>query len=184
MVRATLSFTLFSFVIIIPLIIWMIKKEEKISQILLYSIFIIYIFGAIAQVCLPINFNGMPVSENIKNFPYSEFIYITPFKQEYFDIHQTDAVLRLVKSYLLNILLTIPFGILFPLIKKIDTRSMMFIAVFVGLLAETFQLATGLLFGIQFRITHIDDVMMNALGVMIGYAIFKIGTHKYNTFVS
>ena len=180
MIKETLSFLLFSFIIIVPLTIWMMKKKRKISQIIIYNTFIVYIFGAIAQICLPIHYSGRPIVENIKSFPYSEFIYITPFKQEYFDMYATDAVLRLIKSYILNIILTIPFGVLFPLMKRSSTRSMILIAVLVGLSAETIQLLIGMLFGNQYRVTHIDDVIMNAIAVMLGYILIKVFTRKYN----
>jgi glycopeptide antibiotics resistance protein len=173
MVRETFSFALFSFVVIVPLAIWMIRTKKKLAQIMIFSTFILYIFAAAAQVCTPINYSGLHILENIKNFPYSESIYILPFKQRYFDIHDTDAILRLVKSYILNIVLTIPFGVLLPLIRKVRTQSMLIISVIVGLSAESLQLGIGLLFGYQFRITHIDDVIMNAIGVMIGYAAIK-----------
>lgn len=174
MLRETLSFALYSFVIIIPLSIWMKKRNENISKIILYSIFIVYIFGFIAQICLPINYRGTSIVENIKNYPYSEYIYIIPFKQKYFDINQSDALLRIIKSYILNIILTIPFGVLFPLIKPVKTKNIIWIAVMVGIIAETIQLLTGLIFGNQFRITHIDDVIMNAIGVIIGFLILKV----------
>ncbi len=169
----------FSLIIIGSLALWMIVKKKDLSQIILYSIFILYISGAIAQVWSPPNNSGKSIIENIKNYPYSELIHIIPLKQQYFDIHQTDAVLRLIKSYLLNILLTMPFGVLFPLIKNTTTRSMTLIAILVGLTAEFVQLLLGMVFGNQYRITHIDDVLMNATGVMLGYAIITLFTRRY-----
>lgn len=180
MIKETISLILISFVIVVPLVVYMIIKKEKISKIVLYSMFIIYISGALAQICLPINYRGTSIVENIKSFPYNEFIYIIPFHQKYFDINRTDEVVRLIKSYILNIILTIPFGILFPLVKKVNVRYMIMISIFVGLLAETLQLLIGMLFGNQFRIIHIDDVIMNALGVIIGYILLNIFTSKYN----
>ncbi|GAA5531615.1 VanZ family protein [Herpetosiphon gulosus] len=174
MLRETLVFALYSCVIIIPLSVWMKKRNGNISKILLYSIFIVYIFGFIAQICLPINYRGTSILENIKNYPYNEYIYIILFKQKYFDINQGDALLRIIKSYILNIILTIPFGVLFPLIKPVKTKNIIWIAVMVGIIAETIQLSTGLIFGNQFRITHIDDVIMNAIGVIIGFLILKV----------
>ncbi|WP_110513270.1 VanZ family protein [Herpetosiphon llansteffanensis] len=173
MLRETLGFMLYALVIIIPLSLWMLKNKQSKAKIIVYALFVGYLFGMIAQICLPINYSSKSLWDNIKDYLYREAIYLIPFKQQYFDLHRTDAVLRLVKSYLLNIMLTIPFGIFLAFFKKLRMRSMLAIALLVGLGAEIIQLVTGLIVGYQFRITHIDDLVMNAIGVMVGYVLIN-----------
>lgn len=184
MLRETLAFLGYSLIIIIPLALWMLKNDKPKYKIILYCLFIVYIFGVIAQICLPINYHGITFWDTIKNYPYREAIYLIPFKQQYFAIDEHDYVLRLLKSYLLNIILTIPFGIFLRLFKKLRIQSVFAIALLVGFSTETIQLVTGLIFGYQLRITHIDDVLMNAIGVVLGYLMINLAMRKYDRFVA
>ena len=168
----------------IPLALWMLKNDKPKYKIILYCLFIVYIFGVIAQICLPMNYHGIAFWDTIKNYPYREAIYLIPFKQQYFAIDEHDEVLRLLKSYLLNIILTIPFGIFLRLFKKLRIQSVFAIALLVGFSTETIQLVTGLIFGYQLRITHIDDVLMNAIGVVLGYGLINFAIGKYKRFVA
>lgn len=174
MLRETFAFLGYSLIIVIPLALWMLKNNQSKAKIIVYAVFIVYLFGVIAQICLPINYSGKSLWDNIKNYPYRENIYLIPFKQPYFAMDDYSAILRLLKSYLLNILLTIPFGIFLRLFKKRRIQSVFAIALLVGIATETIQLVTGLIVGYQFRITHIDDVLMNAIGVVLGYVIMNL----------
>jgi glycopeptide antibiotics resistance protein len=71
-------------------------------------------------------------------------------------------------SGILNILMTIPLGFLLPLIWK-EFRSLKKVA-FAGLL---FSLAIELSQLLNHRATTTDDLIMNTLGVVVGYLIFK-----------
>ncbi|WP_054537221.1 VanZ family protein [Herpetosiphon geysericola] len=184
MLRETLAFLGYSLIIIIPLALWMLKNDKPKYKIMLYCLFIVYIFGVIAQICLPINYHGIALWDNIKNYPYRKSIYLIPFKQPYFAMDDYNAVLRLLKSYILNILLTIPFGIFLRLFKKLRIQTMLAIALLVGFSTETIQLLTGLIVGYHFRITHIDDVLMNAIGVVLGYGLINFAIGKYKRFVA
>ena len=73
----------------------------------------------------------------------------------------------------LNILLTVPFGFLFPILKQVKPRSIGMLALCAGLATETIQLLIALLFENQYRIIHSDDVLMNAGGVLIGYMLLQ-----------
>ena len=87
-----------------------------------------------------------------------EQINLIPFSQ---DVHIT--------SYILNIILFVPLGVLAPIVwkkmdKLINTVSLGFIFT---LFIELTQLLNN-------RITDIDDIIMNVLGTIIGFVIFKI----------
>ncbi len=72
----------------------------------------------------------------------------------------------------LNILLTIPFGFGIRFVLPVRTRQIRWIAPAVGLAAEGTQLVISLLIGYVYRQIDTKDVLMNALGVVIGYALF------------
>jgi glycopeptide antibiotics resistance protein len=45
-----------------------------------------------------------------------------------------------------------------------------------GLIIEAVQLIIGLLLGYPYRVTDINDVIANALGVWLGFALFGLST--------
>lgn len=68
-----------------------------------------------------------------------------------------------------NIALLVPVGFLVPLIyKEMNWKKSLVLAVAVGLAFEVTQVV------LQVGIFDIDDVILNGLGVMIGYWVFKI----------
>ena len=66
-----------------------------------------------------------------------------------------------------NILLTLPFGFLFPLLPPIKTRQILWLAIAVGLSTELAQLVMCLIVGGSYRSVDINDVLLNALGVLV-----------------
>lgn len=68
-----------------------------------------------------------------------------------------------------NIALLIPIGFLVPCInQKLNWKNSLFIAIISGLTIEMMQVVLGV------GIFDIDDILLNALGVMIGYWAFLI----------
>lgn len=74
-----------------------------------------------------------------------------------------------------NILMTIPFGILYPLIHPLPTRRIPLLALLVGFFTELSQLLTMLLIGSNYRSVDINDTIFNALGVLVGYGLLRLG---------
>lgn len=72
-----------------------------------------------------------------------------------------------------NILLTIPFGLGLPFLSQIRARTVPWLAVTVGLAIETAQLLVSLAIGRAYRGVDINDVLLNATGVLIGYCLFR-----------
>ena len=78
-----------------------------------------------------------------------------------------------VVAYLLNILLFVPLGLLVPLIwqKMNKLTKIIGIGFLFTLLIETSQLLNN-------RSTDVDDIIMNVLGAIIGFGLYKLG-RKY-----
>lgn len=74
-----------------------------------------------------------------------------------------------------NILMTVPFGILYPLLHSIPVRRIPLLALLVGFCTELSQLLTMLLIGSNYRSVDINDTIFNALGVGIGYSLLRLG---------
>jgi len=72
-----------------------------------------------------------------------------------------------------NILLTVPFGLGFTFLVRIRARMIPLLAVTVGLAIETAQLLVSFAIGGAYRGVDINDVLLNAVGMLIGYEIFR-----------
>ena len=79
-----------------------------------------------------------------------------------------NSPLEYVKNTLLNIVLFMPLGFLLPVIWREyrSAKTMAIVGLAVSLVIELLQLFT-------FRHTDVDDLIMNTLGAVIGYAAAK-----------
>jgi glycopeptide antibiotics resistance protein len=70
------------------------------------------------------------------------------------------------QTFMLNILLFIPFGVLLPLASKTKTLAKVTLFAFLtSLTIELFQIGIG-------RVTDINDLITNTLGAVIGYGLY------------
>ncbi|UCZ55322.1 VanZ family protein [Bacillus shivajii] len=75
-----------------------------------------------------------------------------------------------------NVLLFIPFGLLFPLflesIRKRKKTVSFFLVVITGMLLSTFIEINQFLF--TYRVANVDDIILNTLGTFIGAVMYKV----------
>jgi glycopeptide antibiotics resistance protein len=72
----------------------------------------------------------------------------------------------------LNILVTVPLGFGLAFLKPLPPLKMLLGAVATGLFFEIGQFAGSFLTATPARVTDINDVIFNGLGVMLGYGVF------------
>ena len=78
-----------------------------------------------------------------------------------------------VEGHLLNILLFVPFGLLMPMIsgRRQGALPVVAMATATSLIIEVSQLLNS-------RVTDVDDLLMNAIGALIGYCVFRLIDQK------
>lgn len=82
-----------------------------------------------------------------------------------------------------NVLLTIPFGFGLPFVVRIKGLWYPVVGLGTGLGIETSQLVLSLALGVAYRGVDINDVLMNALGVITGYAAFRVFGAVYGVMI-
>jgi glycopeptide antibiotics resistance protein len=125
----------------------------SIQHIIIVYIFVYYLTGMLS-------FTGTyTIFRNRLNIPPSE-INLIPFRW----------IADGFRTYIENILLFVPFGFLLPCIwKKYESLLKTALTGFAfSLIIELSQLLN------RNRVTDIDDLIMNTLGVFIGWAIFRL----------
>jgi glycopeptide antibiotics resistance protein len=78
-----------------------------------------------------------------------------------------------------NILLTVPFGLMINFFYPLRLRQAAWLALAAGAALEGTQLLILLTVGISLHTVDINDVLLNALGVLIGYAIYLGGRRLF-----
>lgn len=136
-------------------------------------IFTAYIIFLLALTLYNRPISPLPLSTYINLF--AEFI---PFKTfiEYFNL-VNDGVLSIwqaIYQIMGNLLLFFPMGILFPMVftKLKSAKKCLPIIVCIILILETFQLL------IKIGSFDITDVILNTLGAIFGYLLYRFITHK------
>lgn len=171
---------LICFLYVIVRIIILKKKIVKIDykQEILYLVFIGYIVGLFNLVLVPSNFwSGI---WRFIFYGYSENLFDGMFEFSYNFVPILYKVITgkyvlgtwVMTMVIGNVLMFIPMGMLLPLcFKKINNKSIVIYAILIPLMIEFFQPIIG-------RSFDIDDLIMNFLGIIIGYLISKYFVKK------
>jgi len=98
-------------------------------------------------------------------------ISIIPFKSLLDMINNNISVTRILENILGNIAIFIPFGLLLPIVQKDKSKKIILYGLITSALIEIIQYVFAL------GSSDIDDLMLNTLGTVIGYLLYKI-IHK------
>lgn len=154
-------------------------KKNKLSVNYFYEIvkviFVCYLTGLINLVLVPSNLwsyfwfyikNGYPAGDSLGWFSGS-FNFV-PSLYKYL-VKSELSIGTWVQDMLIgNVLMFIPMGILIPLVfKKTNIKNIFIISIFIPLSIEVLQPIVG-------RSFDIDDIIMNFIGIVIGYLIILI----------
>jgi glycopeptide antibiotics resistance protein len=145
----------------------------------LQVLFGIYLMGVADLVVFPIVIpDDWPENLNLLGFTsnLNQNINLIPFDYRNMFSHLSDGsispyiVLREIGG---NILLTMPFGFGIHLFRSIRRRNIIGLAIATGLILEGAQLLIILFIGPSMHSVDINDVILNALGVLVGYICYQ-----------
>jgi glycopeptide antibiotics resistance protein len=154
-----------AFVVIAIVLIGLWMRGRSLSYLFFCAIFGIYLIGVVSVIVFPI----APLSAEYAETFRTRFNFV-PF---YFG--RCDDMPRLcLRGIIENILLTIPFGFGISFILRLKSKDFLWLALLVGIVFETIQLIISLVFRSPFRAVDINDVILNAIGVWLGYGFFRI----------
>ncbi len=153
--------------IIVEVVLFIMKVNAK--RKVMIGLFVTYITLALSVTLFPIPFQETYLSGYEYNF--------IPFKSI---ADSLNAGLRpAIMSVAGNIILTMPFGFLATLLKNNKKiLSILCLIVLFSFMIEMLQLVIGLGIGYRYRNVDIDDIILNTIGGIVGYAIYKITPRK------
>lgn len=162
----------FVFLTISLLILW--QRKHSLSYLFCCFLFGIYLLFVIKVTLFPIPLSGEMIDIMRAQMPFMSGVNLIPF---YFGAFA--GISEIWRGLLLNILLTIPFGFGMNFIMQCRARNILSLAMMVGITIEGIQLLISLVLGFPYRAIDVNDVLCNAVGVLIGYGFFRIFAWVY-----
>lgn len=133
---------------------------------LLYFSLMTYCSMAIGLTIFPLRF-GSPIVDEI-------YLNLIPFSSS---MYEHIYVMPLLKNIIGNFLLLFPLGFYIPLlsnVKKVSMKRILFIGLLTSCSIEIIQLLTNILrISGSTRMTDINDIILNTLGIIVGYFIYS-----------
>jgi len=181
---ALITFLGISWLCTIPYMLLQYKKYGAISAYRVFIVFsfVLYVLSAYYLIILPLpNPETLKPLDNITNH-----IQLIPFRFLYSFITETTLNLADFHTYLsalkqdvfiqpfFNLILTIPFGFFLSYYFKKDVKKTVLYTFLLSAFFEITQLTA--LYGVYprpYRLFDVDDLMLNTLGGLIGFAAYK-----------
>lgn len=143
------------------------RYKHSYSYLFFLSVSYIYLIGLIKVTQFPLTF----ISGHDSMGSVIQSINWVPFKRMNEDY----------ENAVLNIILTLPIGLILPFIKKVTTKSILTWSIVLPLLIEGLQFMMSLITLNSERRLDINDLMTNFLGVWAGYIIFLLFIRWYRS---
>jgi glycopeptide antibiotics resistance protein len=144
-------------------------QKRSFSSLVFFSIFWVYLLVVVQTVIFPIAINTDYSSPRIL-----PSINLIPFYSGYCSIPKY-CIVNIVG----NIILTIPFGFGINFLLRVKPRNFLWLAAAIGFGFEFSQLVISLACRSGFRTIDINDALLNATGVLIGYILFRAFAWAY-----
>ncbi len=145
------------------------KKNKNFTYLVFFTIFYIYIFKVLDYTIF--QFQSLFL---LKHFLPNLIVNGQTARESLNLVPLTTLTREDVKTSLLNILLFVPFGFGLPFITSLRLKKVVVVGVLFSIILELLQLLTGYMAHVTFRVTDINDVVFNTLGVAIGYSVFIV----------
>lgn len=164
MIEFTYSHLLLGIATLAVILIYLVKQNRSFWYLLFFSVFWIYLLYVASVIVFPI----APLSE--------EYYEIFKPRVNLIPLHfgTCDMPWLCSRDIVGNVLLTMPFGFGVSFIALLRSKDFVWLPLLVGVTLETAQLIISYLFRSPFRAVDINDVLLNAIGVWLGYSVFRV----------
>jgi glycopeptide antibiotics resistance protein len=156
-------------------LIVLLGQKRSSSYLFCFSVFWLYLLLVASKTIFPIPLAAGIVTRTPISTILSQ-VNLVPFHfGDLFDSHPT-VIFREIFG---NILLTVPFGFGIPFLLRLKPKKLPSLAIGAGLSIETVQLSACLMAGLSYRSVDINDMLLNAVGALLGYMLFRGFTTLY-----
>ena len=136
------------------------------------AVFSVYLVGVAHFVLLPLRLDSM-AAEQVGPIDLGRLIELRPFFLSGTEVMPTSQAL-------LNILLTVPFGFGLPFVVGLRGRDILAVGILFSIGIELAQLMVDALYlALPTWSVDINDVLLNSLGIALGYGAFRAASALY-----
>ena len=168
-------FLLVGILIVVIMSLYTLLKKRAVNKVLFYSIFVIYFLILISCVWFP-----MYIQAGLRQL-YG-LVQPIPFYTIMKSLSSGD-IFNIGREICANILMTVPYGIMVPFLFKQKKRWKYVLNMFgLPLAIELSQFLWCIALDSHYRMADIDDVLLNAFGIFIGYVIYRYFPEKIRKF--
>lgn len=143
------------------------RKAEPLRELALF-LFVIFLAGLFSQTVIP---EYEILSDGIRLVTGRVHkTNLIPFKviwETWHELFENGNVRYFIINFLGNILIFIPFGLLFPFIWRTSGRRVILFGLATSLFIECAQLFLA-------RGSDVDDLLLNTLGTAMGFGVFRL----------
>lgn len=155
----------------------LLRRKHSYSYLLFFSIFWVYGMAGLDKTLFPIQINGTFV-DVMRQAPLFSQVNLLPFYFSRYGLSPAGYFIILA-----NILLTIPFGFGLNFIRRLRLKDILWLSFAVGFGIESVQLLMTLILRYPYRVVDINDVWLNAVGILVGYGLFRVFAWLYRLVV-
>ncbi len=159
-----------AFVILLLILVLLRRHGRSWASLFFAGLFGLYLLVVIKAAVFPIH---IPAAGQTGSEPFVPNVNLVPFYSACWPGRMC------LREMIGNVLLTLPFGFLLPFALRFRARHILWLGPLVGLTLEGTQLALSLALRSSFRAVDINDVLLNTLGVWLGYGLFQLFAWLY-----
>lgn len=147
------------------------QRKKNFYKKLIFTAFFFYIWIVIDLTLTPFPITPKALTGMGPAFSWNTVLVLIPFRDVF--IHPTYWA-SIMRPAFLNFIMFLPFGMLLPFfIKTLNYKKIVLYSFLFSLSIETLQLLLCLLCNASLRSFDTADIIMNTLGGVVGYFIFK-----------
>lgn len=147
------------------------RQRHSLSYLLRFSVFWVYLLLVLSVTVFPI-----PLPSDVGEIVTKQRVMWTFSRVNLVPLYYGNFpnMRILLQEIVQNIAMTVPLGFGVSFIAQLRAKDLARLAVAVGLGIEATQLVISLGVGGPYRTVDINDVLLNATGVLIGYGSFRL----------
>lgn len=155
---------LMGIVVLIMILILLRRRGYETPYLFFFSLFWVYLLFVFSAIIFPV----FPMRGNYQEIFHLKVNFI-PF---YFGAcaHPRLCMINIIG----NILITVPLGFGLSFVARLRSKDFLWLPLLIGLFFELIQLMVFITFQSLTRVTDINDVILNALGIWVGYVLFRM----------
>lgn len=152
-------------------VLW--RRKRSAYYLLCLSVFWVYMLFVVKETLFPIPLSGQMLETMREQTTFMSGVNLIPGRfgayGPFFDRTQL----------LLNVVLAVPFGFGMSFVARVRGMRVPWLALSFGIGIEMAQLIISLALGFTYRVVDVNDVLLNSLGVIVGYGLFRLFSKWY-----